>query len=351
MSNEIPISRERLLRSTQSAWHAHLADDEHEPNIEMLAAYVDGGLDDAGRRYVARHIAESPRAWALLESLLEPGQQLPFVEDAPQAQQAAPAQSNAPPVTLRPSTSSRGERLAVFYPMAMAASLLLAVTLGLTSWQQSGRREQATAQLSQSRLELARARRSLLNEATAETSVPVFAGSMTPEQLPATIERLSRGATRGPTDVDKSRIDAALAATTSALDEAAAVAPQAALELKIDRVAAWMQAGKLDDADRVLIELESQHGDDPRVKNARGAWCIHKARESTKADSDTFLARAETLLKSATAGEPQAWLNLVELYSMQRKQAEAAAAARKFAETTSDPQVRAAIERHFGAGT
>ncbi len=166
----------------------------------------------------------------------------------------------------------------------------------------------------------------------------------------AALDRMDREkAIAPPTKNEQSRIDSALAAAAASIEKATDGADHS-FDLQLDNAAALLQAGKFEDADRKLKEIEQKHPDDPRVKNARGAWLIQKAAHSeTLAEAKLLRARAEELLKSATAGEPQAWMNLFELYQVQGKEDESADAARKYAQAAGDPIIRDLIQARLGA--
>lgn len=351
---KIPISGERVRRLAHKAWSQQIASDSQEPNLEMLAAYVDGGLDEAGRDYVARHVAESPRAWAVLHALLAPGQAFPFVgerESPPQAGKSSVFVQRGPSGVFR-------RRAEPYYLVAVAASLLLAVTLGGRAWQLAAERnelaghvarlERAEASRRDTVWQLVRQQKSRVSEVAAELGPPVFVGSSDPRQMLGELERSLAARSRGPNDGEQSRLDAAAAAAQDTIEWAADAVPANSLVWKIDEVAVLITTGKFDDAERLLVELESRSADDPRVQNARGAWLVHRALRTPRNQAEPLLTRAEPLLKSATGGEPLAWLNLFELYRIRGDQAQAAAAVHRFAEGADDAALRAFVQEQFG---
>jgi hypothetical protein len=350
---DIPISRDRLRGLARDEWDRFVAADPQEPNLEMLAAYVDGGLDDAGREYVARHIAQSPRAWAVLESMLAPGQKLPFIEERTEG----PAR-RGPPGIVRPAPVPGHRERVFYYPLAMAAGLLLAVTFGGMSWHFSRQRDELAGQVAkleqaevdrrETRVQLARLEKMELTEAAAEFRPQVHLGSTDTRHTFDSLRRAVSGGVRGANDGERTRLDEAAAAARDAIERAAVLQPAQSLAWRLDEAAVLIAALKFDEADRLLAELEKSHPDDPRVKNARGAWLVHRASQLPAAESEPLLARAEPLLKSAAAGEPQAWLNLFVLYSARQDKAAAAAAVREYAKTSGDVTLRDFVKEQFG---
>jgi anti-sigma factor RsiW len=61
----------------EQSWAEIARRDPQEPDVELIAAYLDGELDEVGETRLARHLAESPKAFSLLYGLLGPQQRLP----------------------------------------------------------------------------------------------------------------------------------------------------------------------------------------------------------------------------------------------------------------------------------
>src|SRR5262245_31231790 len=133
-----PSRNSELLRQLfGEAWREKIAVDEQEPDLELLAAYVDGRLDEVGVARLAQEIQKSPLPWQLLEQSLHPDHPLPTPLAAAQI-----ADNPAPQITPKSSTAST--KVISRLQLAVAASILLAVTATVLTWQsEKGRAQQA----------------------------------------------------------------------------------------------------------------------------------------------------------------------------------------------------------------
>lgn len=358
MSNEAESSilRERFLAAASAEWDAVIAADELEPNMEMLAGYLDGGLDEAGRERVARHIAESPRAWDLLQTMLEPGQVIPLCGDSLKTNSESPT---TPPRTSLPTPKFSAPWFQPVTTYAVAASLLLAVTFGVVAWRSTSERREIESRLAQTQqveAERLRSSRELVglvkrnvDAAAAEYMRPVFAGSSDTRHTLASLKKAMTGNFRGPNETEEAQLEEAAAEAQRSIASAVRSFPEDALNFRLEEAAVLIAARQLDAADTILKTLESENGSNSSIRNARGAWLVHKARISSSTETESLLAQAEALLKSAAADEPLAWLNLFELYDARRDRAAAVAAARSYAAAVQDPEITAFVERQFGA--
>lgn len=328
---DFSLLKNRFTAAARTEWDALVDADRTEPNLEAIAAYIDNKLDAANIDYVARHIAQSPRAWEVLQTMLEPGQSLPQVDDSRRT------------ILKRP-FFERFDSRNVF---ALAASVLLAVSLGYIGWQTNERRLVDAQRLRADR-ELVQAIKRNVESVAAEYSPPVFVGSSDPQATLAALKKTIAGGFRGPDASEHERLTAAAAEAQKSIALAAKSFPEESLSFRLEEVAVLIAAGKLAEAEGVLKALQADHGSDPRVGNARGAWLVHQARSLTQLQAEPLLAEAEKLLESVALDEPAAWLNLFELYDLRRDRVKAAEAVRNYAKVAENKEISDFVEQRFG---
>ena len=106
MSQEIDPQHE-LRKAFQQAWDKLVLDTDIEPNLSLIAAYVDGRLNDAETRHLANHLIECPAAWEIMEQMLPEGMTFPTVPD----QEVSPSQNEAPEsIPFRPTAELEQRR-------------------------------------------------------------------------------------------------------------------------------------------------------------------------------------------------------------------------------------------------
>ena len=105
-----------------------------DPWTDRLSEYVDDELAPADRLQLERHLLDCARCREIVDELREIAGDARTLEDTPPATDLWPAIAAA-----LPQTSSRGWRVTLSFPQALAASVLLMAVSGLAVWTFAGR--------------------------------------------------------------------------------------------------------------------------------------------------------------------------------------------------------------------
>jgi len=100
-----------------------------DPWVDRLSEYVDDDLVPAERLQLEQHLLDCARCRATVDELRDVAAAARRLEDTPPATDLWPAV-----VAALPRSSSRGWRLTLSLPQALAASVLLMAVSGLTVW-------------------------------------------------------------------------------------------------------------------------------------------------------------------------------------------------------------------------
>jgi hypothetical protein len=330
-----------LGSAMQQGWRRLAAQDQHEPALELLAAYAEGRLPQADEPRVAREIADSPVALEILAALLADegnNRRLPSLEDA----------ATTIPLARRETTAEHPRRKSQLAVWAMAASVLIAA-FGLIS------AHNMKNQVAMLNTELVNSRRVRVAALSANEASPYLMGSTSSELTQLAIADFANtlaGGSRGgePTEAQLAEINRA----QERLVEAASHIDQSTIAGQLDYAAALASAGKNEEAAKVLDRIESSAKTSPATQsqweNLRAGLYALAAAEAPASQSRELWDKAESLFRSAAErGLNDAWLNLALALAQQDKRTDSLTAARKYlAGGNVDPQTRAMLKQALG---
>lgn len=332
----------------QSGWQRLTADDQHEPDVERLAAYADGRLTEADQQAVAQEIAESPVAFELLVALMDEhaaGGRLPSADRAEHVLKAP-----------TPPAIERGRRRTQVAAWAIAASLLAAAWGVVRSQNLKNEVAALSHRADEAAAALVISEKERLAELPAEDRLPFLLGRSSPELAEVAVadfgDLLSGDGSRGaepPTDAES----AALRARREGLAWAASLFDRASVRGQLEYAAALIQAGERRHALALLEQLEQSANETDETAaawaNLRGGLYALEAAEAPVSQAAPLWTQAEALLRRAAGqGLRDAWLNLALTLAAQDKRRGALEAAERYLEGESSPQVREDLRRLMG---
>lgn len=343
-----------LQSACQKAWDDMVAQSEEEPDVSLIAAYVDGHLNEAESRRLGRHICACPLAWEILESMLPEGRPLPLPDEGDtSAEEMVDTQASE-------SLAGRAEKAAVpsktirrSWQLALAAGWLMAIAIGGWLWWADvpGLQNRISRMEEQRRDTACRVARAEVGELAQSSGGfgPVYAiGDPTVGLMRVAAQPQSRGSDEPSDDVRK-QIDNKLASIRSVLADAELPdAPDGNSPLRLIEISGLILAGRLDEADTLLVELEERFSSN-KVRNARAVWQIAAAQEASLDKARELKAGArKTLQEIAPKGPPEAWLNLALYYMAEGDDRNAMQAFEEYLKTKPDAVVAEIIRQEFG---
>lgn len=365
MSQEFDPQRE-LKKAIQHAWDRIVLDTDKEPNLSLIAAYVDGRLTDAETRHLASHLVECPAAWEVMEQMLPEDMPFPTVSDEEESpkeregpetlslrehSQLKPTRGNSKPTWLLTMAAGWGAALLcgglVWHMQGEATDLRQRLALAdQTRVKVEQLEQQQRVRASQlARLELT----DLAQQAAPYRSVFVIGDADLGMVRVAMRENRVRGPEQ-PSEVAEANIDKTLARLREALQDATpADLTSSERATRLAEVASLIIADELSQADAILTELEATPDTKPLdVRNARAVWRIAKAETLPPSEAEPLLITAESTLREiAAAGESNAWLNLALLFVDQGRAAEASLAASKYLGSNPAPAIAELVRQRF----
>jgi hypothetical protein len=342
-----------LLDAYQDVWQDLVARSEAEPDVAMIAAYIDGQLNEAETRRLGRHIVDCPLAWEILEYTLPEGRALPgLAGDETVAGDMARERRTASVAVGSNQTASPGWTSRRPWQLALAAGWLLAVVCGVSLWwadvpglkTRMARMEELQRDTA---YQLARAEVADLARYAADFGQVYAIGEPT-GGLVRTATRPSTLTVNQLPDNAWKEIDHKLISIRKTVAAAEVPnAPEDSAPLRLLEVSGLIMAGRLDEADALLLELEERFPGN-EVRNARAVWQFAAARYAPLGEQQVLKDQAVSTLRQIDSKDlPQAWLNLALYYRAENDGPNAVMAAKKYLDTDPDTVVAEIVRQTF----
>jgi hypothetical protein len=318
MSNSPDESRQnprQLADAFAAGWENILTNDPSEVDEETVAAYAEGKLSGVELEEAERSIAASPRALDLLHAL---GRQF-----SPYSSGAHYGRNEKIIEAAERRSSSRGIRTRWPTALALAASLLIAVSAGIGLQRYLGASMVNRAQIQVANLsrQLIDAEKKQLALLAREDHSVQLAGRLTPDLIRISLSTVDR--TRGSAITDQMqkaevKRKEAMLSSSQRLIKAAELADESASDSTIEVAAALVNTGQLEAAEASIKEIsdlvEAGKVSKGELWNLQAGLIAARARDLPGSEAEPLLNEAEALYRrAAEAGARVAWLNLANL--------------------------------------